>query len=355
MGVVLIAEDEEALLDIYAELVEGLGHRAVRAHDGEEALLLARTAPPNLVISDHMMPKRTGIELLRALREDDRLGGVPFLLLSAARPRGLEEADRFLAKPVDLETFESAVTESLGAQPRAVEPVPPAPARLTPSTRDEMLDWVAHEIKTPLTAARAQAQLLLRKNPEARPEDVARHAASILRQLDRMNALVTSILDAARLSDGRVRLEPSPGDLAAFLTEAVAEWREQHPGIDFALTGVEEPVPMAFDAPKLRQIADNLVSNAVKYGGRAGRVAISLSLNPGLALVSVRDWGAGIPASEVPNVFDRFHRADETDGRGHGLGLYIASALARLHGGSLAVLSEIGEGSTFTLRLPLRA
>jgi signal transduction histidine kinase len=82
-------------------------------------------------------------------------------------------------------------------------------------------------------------------------------------------------------------------------------------------------------------------------------VQVELTLSPGLAVVQVRDWGKGIPAAELPNIFDRFHRAESAGGHGHGLGLYIASALARLHGGTLGAHSTLGEGSTFSLRLPL--
>jgi two-component system sensor histidine kinase/response regulator len=98
---------------------------------------------------------------------------------------------------------------------------------------------------------------------------------------------------------------------------------------------------------------NNLLSNAVKYGGPAKRVDVTLSSSPGLALIEVRDWGEGIAASKLPTIFERFHRADAADGRGHGLGLFIAAALTRLHGGNLAAHSELGKGSTFTFRLPL--
>jgi len=133
----------------------------------------------------------------------------------------------------------------------------------------------------------------------------------------------------------------------------VSEWRELQPEVHFELRCTEDSLPLHFDAVRLRQVLDNLVSNAVKYGGEARRVEVALSTTPGLAVVSVRDWGQGIPAAELRSIFDRFHRADSNEGRGHGLGLYIASALARLHGGSLTVKSALGEGSTFSLRLPL--
>ncbi|HET9450054.1 MAG TPA: hybrid sensor histidine kinase/response regulator [Aggregicoccus sp.] len=357
---VLIAEDEAALLEVFAEVVEGLGHEAVRAHDGEQALLLARSERPDLVVSDHMMPRRTGVELLRAIRQDPVLESVPFVLLSAALPAGRDEAHAFLPKPVDLGTFETAVQGALGARapasPRAAAAAAAHPRAAPVSVvREEMLNWVAHELKTPLSAARLNAQVLARKlrarGPEAEGERKA--AEAVLRQLDRMNGLVSSILDAARLSDGKVTQQAERADLCAFLAELVEEWRELQPQVRFELECTHAALPLSFDAARLRQVLDNLVSNAVKYGGEARRVQVGLSTTPGLAVVHVRDWGPGIPAAELPNIFDRFHRADSNEGRGHGLGLYIASALTRLHGGSLTVKSALGEGSTFSLRLPL--
>jgi len=359
MSLVLIAEDEEAMLEIFAQVVEELGHRTLRAQNGEEALMLARTERPDLVVSDHMMPRRTGVELLRTLRADPRLGTVPFLLLSAAHPKGLEEADAFLPKPVDLDTFEAAVQQVLRSRPSALESREEAmtagdrAGHSSGTVREEMLNWVAHEIKTPLSSARLNAQMLLRKQGERGADEERKCSEAILRQLDRMNSLVTSILDAARLSEGKVALQREPGELSAFLQEVVQEWRELQPQVDFSLTGAAQRVELSFDAERVRYILNNLLSNAVKYGGEQRRVEVTLSLSPGLALVQVRDWGVGIPASELRNIFERFHRADGAGGHGHGLGLYIAAALARLHGGSLTAQSELGQGSTFSLRLPL--
>lgn len=360
MSRVLIVEDEAALLEVFAEVVEGLGHEAVRAHDGEQALLLARTEPPDLVVSDHMMPRRTGVELLRALRAEPTLAQVPFVLLSAALPAGREEAHAFLPKPVDLFTFETAIQSTLAAHvPTPREAPAPRPPRAAGAVREEMLNWVAHELKTPLSAAQLNAQMLVRKLAQPHGAGAAgleaerRAAEAVLRQLERMNGLVSSILDAARLEEGKVALQAERADLCAFLTGLLDEWRELQPGVRFSLQCSERELQLSFDAERLRQVLNNLLSNAVKYGGEARQVEVGLTLTPGLAVVSVRDWGQGIPASELPNIFDRFHRADADAGRGHGLGLYIASALARLHGGSLTAKSALGEGSTFSVRLPL--
>ena len=357
MGVVLIAEDEPPMLEICADIVEDLGHRTLRAHDGEEALLLARTERPDLVISDHMMPRRTGVQLLRALRSDPELAAIPFLLLSSARPQGLEEADAFLPKPVDVGTFEMTVQKALGPSrdaPNRRERRRREPSRVNDAIREEMLNWLAHEIKAPLGTARMSAQLLERrldKGEASQPEK--KLSATIIRQLDRIHALSTSILDAAALSDGKVALRLTRGDLCTFLQEVISDWREMQPQATFTLAGTEDRLELPFDAERVRQVLNNLLANAVTYGGPAPRVQVTLSSSPGRALIEVRDWGEGIAASKLPTIFERFHRADTTHGRGHGLGLFIAAALTRLHGGTLAARSELGKGSTFTLRLPM--
>jgi len=356
-GLVLIAEDEQAMLDIFGDIVEDLGHRTLLAQDGEQALLLARTELPDLVISDHMMPHRTGVELLRALRSMPELAAIPFVLLSAARPQGLEEADIFLSKPVDVRTLEAAVHKALRPladrarqQGRRRKP---SPRRVDDAVREEMINWLAHEIKTPLSTARMSAQLLARKIsevPESHP--MKKLSATILRQLDRINALITSILDAAGLSEGKVSLQMARHDLSAFVREIIEEWRELQPAATFTVLGAEQRVELDFDEDRLHHVLNNLLSNAVKYGGPEKRVQVTIASSPGLALIEVRDWGVGIGASLLPTIFERFRRAEAADGGGHGLGLFIAAALTRLHGGTLAAQSEPGTGSTFTVRLP---
>ena len=357
MGLVLIAEDEEAMLEIFGDVVEDMGHRTVRAHNGEEALLLARTERPDLVVSDHMMPRRTGVQLLRALRSEPEFASVPFLLVSSACPQGMDEADAFLSKPVDMNEFEAAVQKALGSPPARAEVKErrrEARPRAADSVREEMLNWLAHEIKTPLGAARMSAQLLVRKLEEMfASEPEKKLSVTIIRQLDRMDALITSILDASRLSEGKVMLKLEPVDLSAFVKETLQDWRELQPEATITLLGGERRLVLAADAERLRHVLNNLIGNAIKFSGRTKKVQVTLDSSPGTAVIEVRDWGEGIAASKLPTIFERFHRADASDGRGHGLGLFIAAAITRLHGGTLLAHSESGKGSTFSLRLPL--
>lgn len=360
MKVVLIVDDEAALLDVLASVVSELGHRALLAHDGREALSMARAHHPDLIISDHMMPGLSGVELLRAIRSDEGLRTIPFLLMSAAQPRGAEEADAFLAKPMTLEGMEAAVTHALQrsagvASERSEHDLLPLEPRESGQglARAELLAWVAHEVKTPLSSARLNLDLLIRELAGSQHEPQRRRARSALTQMERLAELVNSVLQASQLANGRVQLKLERTELRTLLETIVAYWRETRPEIRFDLSMPEERVSLQLDPKRIREVLDNLISNAVKYRHQSNEVEVRLALSPGRAVISVRDFGVGIDAAELPRVFDRFHRAEGALGEGHGLGLFIAAGLAALHGGALTAKSERGAGSTFSLVLPL--
>lgn len=358
MNVILVVDDEEALLEVFASVVTELGHTVVCAHAGDEALDLARTHQPDLIISDHMMPGLTGVEFLRSVRKDERLSATPFILISAAIPPGADEANAYLAKPVSLEAFEQVVREGLRAsRQRDARPLG-GPRTQGPETalnlaRAEMMSWVAHEIKTPISSARLNIELMLRHLSGDMAEAQRKRGTVALQQLDRMATLVSSVLEASQLADGRIKLQREPCELRSFLQGVAGYWRDTRPEVEFVLALPAGVLTVQMDAERVRQILNNLVSNAVKYGGTPGWVELALEQSPGRAVIKVTDHGQGMDASELPRIFDRFHRAAGSTGQGHGLGLYIASALAELHGGSLQVRSQRGEGSTFTLSLPL--
>ena len=359
MALVLVADDEPGMLDLICDVVRELGHECVFAADGDEALQVARERRPQLILSDYMMPGRTGLDLIRALRIEPDLAQVPVVLMSAARPRAADEAWRFLEKPLELAELERAIAEGVESVTR-----PPtsatAPTNVSPLTlaREDMLNWVAHEIKSPLAAALVATQLIKRDVERGDlPRSPARRLATIERQLRHMDELITSILDAARLEEGRLPLERALADLSEVAEAAVEGWRDIHPDVEFsvqALNGGANGGPqVAIDRQRFRQILDNLLSNAVKYGVPPRRIEVLVGSRDGEAFVTVRDFGRGIPASQLRHVFDRFHRVEGMGGRGHGLGLYICSALARLHDGRIEVESAEGQGAAFTVTVPI--
>lgn len=350
---VLIAEDEGALLTNLVSFVRGLGHECEGALDGRQALEKARELRPSLIVTDYMMPRMNGIELIRELRHDPKLADVPVVLVSAASPRGHEEAWRFIRKPFDLDVLERTVKEGLAM--RAGAPSADSMQMSLELAREEMLNWVAHEIRTPLSTAMMAAQMARRDLSAGRPEAAAPNLDLIVTQLKRMDHLVASILDATRLQEGKVTLDPERCDIGAFVRTLVEGWRMAHPDLTFELSLPEEPVTALVDRERVHQIIDNLLSNAVKYGRGGARIEVKVRRVDGHVRVDVTDHGPGIEASELPRIFQRFHRVPGAEGQGHGLGLYIAATLARLHGGSLQVTSKVGKGSTFSLVLPAPA
>ncbi len=358
---VLLAEDEPALREIFCELLRTLGYDCIAASDGSEAVELARKHLPHVVVTDYMMPGRNGVEVIRAVQSDPVLASVPVILMSAGRPPEAERslAWRFLRKPVEMDVFESTLREAAkgavatdGFVARPSDYVSPLSL-----AREEMLGWVSHEFKSPLSAAMTASQLALRSVRSADdPALIERRLTQILRQLHRMDELVNSLLDAAQLQEGKLEIEQERVNLAELLRRVVGFWKDTQPDIGLEMRVEETSAEVEGEIERLRQILDNLISNAIKYGQDASHaqpIVVSLRTDATHAVVSVTDHGRGIAREELPHLFDRFHRIPGQGGRGHGLGLYIAAALARLHGGTLVADSEPGLGSTFSFKMPL--
>jgi signal transduction histidine kinase len=206
-----------------------------------------------------------------------------------------------------------------------------------------------------LTVVLGQAELLgrrLARDPNVRvdPASVDR----IVREARRLRDLVTELLDVQRLEQGRIVGELVPLDL----TDVVNTIRERHLAAGLAL-GVDEadaPIVVAMDRPRMEQLIENLIENAVKYGGEGGSPAIRLETVGGEAALSVVDHGVGIPEEERARVFERFYRASNAHGvtdTGMGLGLYICRRIVEEHGGRIRHEPTDGGGSTFIVTLPL--
>jgi two-component system, sensor histidine kinase and response regulator len=359
MTKVLLAEDEPALLELFRDVLHTMGLDCVSAADGAEAITLAQQHRPELIVTDYMMPQRTGVEVMNAVQADPSLAHVPVILMSAGRPptTDRQQAWRFLPKPVDVDTFEQAVREAIAtASAAASSPInfQPAEGHVSPLglAREEMLGWVSHEIKSPLSAAMSATQLAMRiLGTGEDPHMVEHRLTQTLRQLKRIDELVNALLDAAQLQDGKLDLEKNELDLSQLVEKVGAYWKDTHPELVFEMRVPQENTVVRGDAERLRQILDNLVSNAVKYGDKKP-IVVELVTEGERVIVRVTDHGRGIAPTAIARIFDRFHRVPGQGGRGHGLGLYIAAALARLHDGEVSVASKVDRGSTFTLTLP---
>jgi two-component system, sensor histidine kinase and response regulator len=356
MSLVLVADDEPAVLEVLTEVVEDLGHDVLRAHDGREALHLARAQRPSLVVTDHMMPRLSGVELCRAMRSDEVLHAVPVILLSAAIPPEAEEANAWLSKPFELDEFEALVRRTLegsGARPDGVQTLRQPAQQGLADPAQELIRWVAHEIKTPLAAARMNLQLLERKLAAGGGAPDRHHFKSVSRQLESMEQLVNSLLDASRLAQGELMLTVAPEDLHAVVDNTLAQFRATYPDYDFEHLPSEGSLQVRIDVPRVGQVLSQLLSNAVRYGAPPRHVRVEVQRREGHAELTVQDFGQGISQAAQRTLFDRNRMTEAGGSKRPGLGLYLARELARLHGGELSVRSSPGQGARFVLSLPL--
>ncbi|QBE66427.1 sensor histidine kinase [Pseudoduganella lutea] len=227
--------------------------------------------------------------------------------------------------------------------------------------REDFLAVASHELRTPLTPLMIQIQLMQRRLPAlARDEDsaasLARSLAVLQRQAVRLLRLVDELLDIARISGGRLALTPEPVDLVALVDDVIKELAaggEITPAAALVNMTHGSDVHGFWDRLRVEQVVSNLISNAVKYG-KGKPVEVYVWLEDGTAAFSVTDHGLGIAAEHLERIFGRFERAvPVTQYSGLGLGLYIVSEITTALGGTIHVASVLGEGSTFTVRLPL--
>jgi PAS domain S-box-containing protein len=227
-------------------------------------------------------------------------------------------------------------------------------------TKDEFLSMVTHELRNPLAVILGTIDLLDDDPDEALdPEERRRHLQTIGKCADRLNVMTNDLLDLARLESGALTVQMAPLDLTELLAESIASSTITAEAKDLTVRADLPPhLPVSGDADRLRQVADNLINNAVKYTPHGGDITVSAapdSTHPGWVTWTVTDTGIGIPAEERPRLFRRFYRAStalQARIPGTGLGLVITRTIIERHHGTIAVADGTGPGTTFVIRLP---
>lgn len=224
--------------------------------------------------------------------------------------------------------------------------------------RDQFLSVAAHELKNPLTALLGNTQLLVRRANDggALAPAEQRRLHTIAAQARRLNQLLTDLLDLSHLEMGQFVITRQALDLAALVSTILAETQAQLTRHTLSYEPSPGPVVVVGDALRLEQVLQNLLSNAIKYSPAGGVVSVRVAPQGQRVALQVADQGVGIAAEVVPQIFQRFYRADGRDSQpigGTGIGLYVVAEIIRLHDGEIQVESTEGQGSTFTVWLPL--
>jgi two-component system sensor histidine kinase BaeS len=332
----------------------GVQHSPLTLRGRRIGTLLVRFSGGDLAAS----ADRLQASLARAVIGAAGLAAVLALLVALA-------LSRRITRPVT-RLIESARAMGSGDRRARVGPVTGAPAELAElaATFDQMADTldaqeqlrrnlvadVAHELRTPVAVLQANTEALLDEIVPHTPEQTAALHEEVLR----LGRLVDDLQTLAAADAAAVQLTLQPCDLAEVAAAAASDWESS-----FAAAGVSfrhrlEPAPVQADPGRLHQVITNLLSNALKFTPAGGQVTMTLTHAGGQARLGVSDTGPGIPAGDLPRVFDRFWRAAQARQiPGSGIGLAVAAELARAHHGTIEASSQPGSGTLFTLVVPL--
>jgi signal transduction histidine kinase len=363
---VLVVDDNRDMREYVARLL-GERFEVETVGDGEAALAVVRDHPPDLVLSDVMMPRLDGFGLVRALRDDPSSREIPIILLSArageeASVEGLQGgADDYLIKPFSARELVARVETHIAlsrmrAEATSREHLARHEAEQAVSVRDEFLSIAAHELRTPIASLSGQAQLLerrLRRDGVLNLDRAGPPIQAIVRQSRRLSQLITQLLELARLDAGKLAIQTELVELEPLIEAAVVDARgrsEQH------IITIEGPVPgqVVVDPIRLEQVLGNLLDNAIKYSPEGGPIEVGVAQSRADRVeISVRDYGLGIPPDRRDRLFERYYQAHgEGFASGMGLGLYVSRQIVSLHDGDLRAEFPEDGGTRFVVGLP---
>lgn len=364
---VLVVEDDGHLLSAIRDILELEEYHVATATNGADAIKVLRknpSSPPDVIVSDIMMPHMNGFDLLEAVRQEDQWVNVPFIFLTAKgektdihRGRRLG-ADVYLTKPFDPDDLIVAVDACLKRQ----QNIKRVQQGEVSTVKKKILTILNHEFRTPLTLVVAYADMLKEFDASSMDEsEIMSFLRGVNSGADRLRRLIENFIvlveidtgDAARTFEWRCR---EVNDIRLIVEDAFrqVELPDQRPRQwEF---DIPEHLPgVMVDAQFMTVVIRELMDNAAKFSRNGDLVTVSVRAEGDHLLIDVIDQGRGIPENILPRIWDPFfqHNREEYEDQGSGSGLAIVAGLTELHHGTYSVDSVEGEGSTFTLKLPL--
>lgn len=384
----LIVDDlPENLLALNA-LIRQEGRTVFQASCGEDALNLLLEHEFALAILDVQMPGMNGFELAELMRSTEKTRHIPIVFVTAAGKEsnyaftGYESgAVDFLYKPLDIDAVKGKVNvfvelyrqrQEIRRQVKALEKNRQEQDALLQQLqtsqhelqkavrmRDDFMSVVAHELLTPLNTLFLETQLRKLELDRDHPDMFQKPGLADMfnrdqQQIQSMVKLIDDMMDASRIRHNRLSVRPRPTELSSLVKQAVGQLSGQAAAAGVAVAvQAEELIQGCWDAFRIEQVVINLLTNALRYGD-GKPVTVSLHAVPDGACIEVRDHGKGIPVGDQQRIFEQFERGtDRISPDGFGLGLYISRQLVEAHGGRIGLQSEAGQGSVFTVTLPL--
>ena len=324
--------------------------------NGQAALKSIRDNPPDLLILDVMMPQMDGYEVTRTIRQNPDLPIFPILLITAhdtpSAVKGLDVgADDFIRKPVEVAELLARVRSLLRLKHTMDE------RDRIASQREDFVSRLTHDLRTPLVASDRMLELILDGHFGEFSDSLKEVLATMASSNENLLELVNNLLQVYRFESGLYPLNFIQVDLAAIINDVVKQLQPlcDKKGLTLSVETDASPILLEGDRLELRRIITNLLGNAIKFT-KAGHVNIStrscsVQQNPA-TIIRIQDTGIGIAKEQQGQLFERFQPGSH-QASGSGLGLHVTKYIVEAHHGKIEVQSNLGEGSIFTVTLPI--
>ncbi|MFN6562210.1 MAG: response regulator [Nostoc sp. ChiSLP01] len=349
---ILVVDDIFDNLLILEAVLQDKDYELSLVEDSKIALNMVEQSPPDLILLDVMMPGIDGYEFTRRIRQNQALPFIPILLITAhyesSVVQGLDAgADDFIRKPFDPDELHARVRSLLRLKHSIDERDQMA------NLRADFVSRFTHDLRIPLVASNRILKLLL----EGRFCDVSPQLQEIINTMIGSNQdlleMVNTLLEVYRHEAGCKTLKIAPCNIQELVSEVAQELTPlaEEKGLAVNLDKGEITSTVMGDRVELRRVLTNIIGNAIKFTDK-GSVNIHCNVNLPDVIISIQDTGPGISKQDQAILFERF-RQGKHQRSGSGLGLYLSRCIIEAHQGTIDVISEPGQGSTFTIRLPV--
>ncbi|MCZ2097433.1 MAG: hybrid sensor histidine kinase/response regulator [Anaerolineae bacterium] len=366
---ILVVEDDLHLMEGIRDILEINEYEVLTATHGQAGLeiLKRQPVPPDLIVSDIMMPYMNGYEFFETVRATDAWIAIPFIFLTAKGERDdihrgkRMGAEDYVVKPFSADDLLVAVAAKLDRK-RQLDAV--AQDSIAEIKRN-ILTILNHEMRTPLTYVVAYADMLSREGPDLGLDDMRAFLRGINAGANRLRRLVETFILLVELETGEASTtyawrRQTMVDFSGLLQNVRQKYADiaEEKGVRLEFEEAPDLLPVVVDHDYLSSAVECLVDNAIKFTEQPGRpVRVRVAPSGDGVVIAVQDEGRGIPPHELEHIFETFYQIDrgKYEDQGAGSGLAIVNAVVRLHQGRVEVISAPGEGSTFTIHLPRAA
>lgn len=357
---ILVVDDSPDNVLLVQSILEEEGYDIEVAEEGQSAIEKVNTNPPQLILLDVMMPGMDGFEVTERIRKHEELPFIPILLITAydqpSVAQGLDSgADDFIRKPVELEELLARVRSLLRLKHSVDERDEIA------RQRADFVSRLTHDLRTPLVAADRMLNLFQQGALGEMSPQMQEAVMTMTRSNRNLLDMVNTLLEVYRFEAGRKVLNFATVDLKEVINEVIQELNPLAEEKGLTLTKQEkieetQPTEVEGDRLELRRVFTNLVGNAIKFTDE-GQVEIRIkplteAEKPCLG-IEVEDTGPGVPPEDQKTLFERFRKGKHSNS-GSGLGLHLSQRILESHNGSITLDSEVGKGSLFTVKLPVK-